>query len=426
MTIDERAVDTTELALECTATRDLAPERGYVVVEVDLRPPGTAVSTLKAYDSLEEIALPQPSDLVVYLVFDADGTVYTRADLAAADPGEGGDRPAIASEQLDAVDVDELATLLTATDGALRLEALQTLEAVVAERPATGLELLPELESALEADEASVRAAALACLDALADEAAAQLTPLAERVVATIDGDADETVLERALSVVAAIADPEPGAVVDAIPRLAALLQTDPPGEREAILAIQRIAQEHPAAVLPVTTQLRETLADEEPAAPVTTLAALGTISKAYPHVTIPAVPRLFELLDADATRVRANAAGLLADLAGEYPAEVRPIVPRAVDLLTDGDLVAQYNATSILARVAADFPADVAPVSDALVGALDAELAIARANACRALGYVRAEAAARPLAATARDDPDQEVREVAAWALGRIPGDDP
>lgn len=81
-----------------------------------------------------------------------------------------------------------------------------------------------------------------------------------------------------------------------------------------------------------------------------------------------------------------------------------------------------RYNATSILAHVAKEHPADVEPAVEPLIEILETEeFAYARSNACWALGYVAAPAALEALEERLEDDPDEEVREAAAFAIHEV-----
>lgn len=318
-------------------------------------------------------------------------------------------------------DTDEIRDVLEADDPDARRHALSALQHVSDEDPDAALDALPQLASQIESEHQEIRALAVACLSTLADEFPRRVTPVADDVVDVLDLDAPDVVLTNAISFVAAVAAVEPRAVLDAVPKLAALLEQDPGRERDAVVAIQRIAKAQPASVLPVVPELLSHVEDDESNFRVTTLGALGYISKDYPNVAESAIPTLVELLDADADRLRANAAGLLAELADEYPADVRTAVPRAIELLEDEDEKARYNATSILARVAKADPDAVEPATDSLVDVLSDDFDYTRFNACWALGYLEAQEAREALEAAERTDPHEEVRQAAGWALQQL-----
>jgi HEAT repeat protein len=217
------------------------------------------------------------------------------------------------------------------------------------------------------------------------------------------------------------IADLNPGAVVDAVPKLAALLQDGSPADATAITAIQRVAGAYSDAVSPITPQLIAYLDGSDETHRIGALAVLGTLSKDYPNVAEETIPTAIELLDADHYKLRANAAGLLADLAEEYPDQVKSVVPQAIELLEDPDEKARYNATSILARVAKADPDTVEPAINPLIDALDEDFAYTRSNACWALCYFKANDAVDRLREVEETDSNEEVRHAASVAVDEI-----
>lgn len=57
-------------------------QRQYVLLALKYnQPPSDAVVERGQYDSLEEIVIPPPNDRVGFIVYDGDGTAYTRDDL---------------------------------------------------------------------------------------------------------------------------------------------------------------------------------------------------------------------------------------------------------------------------------------------------------------------------------------------------------
>jgi hypothetical protein len=319
------------------------------------------------------------------------------------------------------VELGEVRALIEADDPNAQREALLAVDSLIEERPDDALELLPVLVSLLDHDDHLVHVATLFCLSSLAEEYPRQLTIVADRVVELVGPDVDGGVLEGALPYIAAVADVEPRTVIDAAPRLAALLQTDHPCEGQTILALTRIAKVYPDTVAPVADDLLQYVEIDGSNHRVNALAALGHIAKEYPNVAESAIPALLELLDAESYLLRANAAGLLAELADEYPAALRSAVPRIVDLLDDDDEKARYNATSILSRTAQAHPEAVSQATGPLIDALDEEFAYSRSNACWALGHLEAAEARDRLEDLHESDPDEEVRTAAGWALEQL-----
>lgn len=321
----------------------------------------------------------------------------------------------------DSVDFAEVRALIEADDSNAQREALLALDSLIESRPGDALDLLPVLASLLESDDILVRVATLACLSSLAETYPQQVTIVADRVVELIGPNADDGILEGAIPYITAVSDTEPHAVLDAIPRLAALLQTNCPCEQDTILALTRIAKVYPNSVVPVAGELLTYVESEDSENRVEALAAVGQVSKEHPEVAESSVPTLIELLDADSPYLRTNAAGLLAELANEYPQPLIPVVPRFIELLNDTDEKARYNATSILARIASAYPEDVQAAVDALIDALNEEIAYSRSNACWALGRLEATEARDALENLQHSDPDSQVRDAAGWALEQL-----
>lgn len=319
------------------------------------------------------------------------------------------------------VALDELRELLHADEPEIQVQALQALKAVTAERGSEVVEFVPRLDQTVDSSHQGVRTAGLQWFATLAEDYPAQAAPVAPSVIDRLAGSASDDEVGAAINYVAAVAASEPGAVVDAVPRLTALLQETPPAESSAVLALTRIAEEYPEAVLPAADLLLEYIEDTDGSATTSALAAIGYLSKPYPNVAERAIPRLIDLLDADSRYYRANAGGVLADLADEYPGEVREAVPQATDLLNDIDEKARYNATSILARVAKAYPGDVEPAIGALIDVLEDDFPYTRSNACWALGYVEATTAEAYLETLAESDPNEDVEEAAKFALGQL-----
>lgn len=319
------------------------------------------------------------------------------------------------------IDVAELYELTQGSDETTRWHALLALDELAKSRPGDVVDFVPGFETLLESPHTEVRVAAFRWFATIADEYPGQVTPVAATAVDALEVDADENVLEAAITIVSRVADDDPKAVVDAAPKIAALLQEDPPAESKAVLALARIAKAYPEPVLPVTGALLEYVETADESAAPSAIAALGHMSKEYPNVAESAIPTLLDLLDAESFYIRANAAGLLADLSDEYPDQLSGAIPRVAGLLEDEDEKARYNATSILARVAKAHPEAVEPVIGGLIDALDEGFEHTRSNACWALGYLEAEEAEPELERLSASDPSEEVRDAAQYALRQL-----
>lgn len=386
------------------------PDEGYVFAEIDmLKPPGEALTPLGTYLKLTDVSIPPAIELTDHVVYDADGSAYTHESLQRTVEDPGPERVATLCDQA------QPETKRTARHALYGLATLATTQ------PDLCRQAVPTLTAKLDAPEKDVRAMALEALAALAEAHPQGVTPATDAVIAFLDPTVDARLYPDAVGFVAAVIEHDPAPVIDAAPRLAVVLQEDTEAGSQALVALKRIAEEYPDAVVPAAADLQAYVEDSDAGQRVGALAVLGTITKEYPDIAESMIPTAVDLLEADPDRLRANAAALFADLADEYPDQVRPAVPTVVGLLADADGKARYNATSILARVAKEHPEDVEQAIDPLIDALDEEFPPARANACWALGHLEADRALERLEALAESDPDESVRDAAGYAADEI-----
>ena len=82
---DEDGPDEREVA---RAEREsMYPMTGYALVRVEYQePPGEALTEVGHYGRLEDVELPDPAPMVAYVVYDAEGNAYRRADVEAERP----------------------------------------------------------------------------------------------------------------------------------------------------------------------------------------------------------------------------------------------------------------------------------------------------------------------------------------------------
>lgn len=386
------------------------PDEGYNLVEIDyMSPPGDALMLCSHSLSLSGISMPSATEFEDYVVYDQHGRAYTHDDLQNL------------PTETDAESIENIRDTVQSGEGKEQRLGLYTLSHLADTHPDRCLDLIPVLTTHVAESEPGLRAEALTALAHIAEAYPEQVTPAADDVLSFLEPETDPTQLAATIRYVSAIADHDPGAVVDAVPKLAAVLQEGSPADASAITPLQRLATTYPDAVVPITQQLLTAIEDGDNKLRIGAIAVLGNVAKEYPHVAEETIPVAIELLDADHYMLRGNAAGLLAELAREYPAEVRPVVPRAIELLDDDKEKVRYNATSILASLADAYPAAVEPAVEPLIGALDDDFSWTRSNACWALGYLAAAPALDRLETLADQDPEQPVREGAAFAVERI-----
>jgi hypothetical protein len=72
------------LAVARAEREAMYPMTGYVLVRVEYQePPGEALTEVGHYSHLGDVELPEPSPMVAYVVYDAEGNAYRRADVEA-------------------------------------------------------------------------------------------------------------------------------------------------------------------------------------------------------------------------------------------------------------------------------------------------------------------------------------------------------
>jgi hypothetical protein len=386
------------------------PEQGYNLVEMDMmKPPGEVLTKIGHSLRLSELTIPPTTDLTDYVVYDKNGNDYGRESVSELPDSDNSEEPV------------ELIESIRGDQGRERRIALARLAKAVENDPGCGLDAIPILTSELHGFEIELQAESLHILSIVAEEYPEQVTPAADEVILFLDEETDSDLIADAIQIVAAIAECEPGAVVDTVPKLATILQEGSPVEPVVLTTLKRIADGYPDAVVPVTPELITYIEQGRDSNRIGAFAVLGTLSKEYPHIAEETIPTATQLLDAENYRLRANAAGLLADLSDENPETVRKSTQRVIELLEDDDEKVRYNATSILARVAKEYPEDVEPSIPSLLEALDEDFAYSRVNACWALGYLEAEVAVEALEEHRQSDPDKEVRNAADQAIQLI-----
>lgn len=389
------------------------PDEGYVLVEMDmLKPPGEVLTPLVTHLKLTELSISPTTDLTDHVVYDPEGNAYSRSSLQKAVEGP------------DAEQIETLHEHTRSGDKRTERHALFGFAEIATEQPDRCLDAIPLLTEKLEAPEPDICAMALEALATIAETHPDEASTAVEDILPFLDPAGDTRLHSDAIEFVTAIAEQDTGVVIDAAPKLTALLQDDTEATVRAIVALKRIAEAYPDAVVPAAPDLQTYVEDGDSPQRVGALAVLGMISKEYPDVAESVIPTAADLLGAGSKRLRANAAGLLADLADEYPDQVQSTVPEAIELLADKDEKARYNATSILARVAKKQQAAVEPAINPLIDVLEDEFPDTRANACWALGYLEAGRALDRLETIVESDPSEDVRNAASFAVSEVSED--
>lgn len=393
------------------AKREASPDTGYQLAEWDmLKPPTEQIGqTSQWWLTLSEVSIPPSSEFTDWSVFDRYTNDYVSQKFQKL------------PEEPDPESVSKSITAIEEGDSEdVRIELVR-IRRVAEQYPDACESAIPTLVDKLPSADIAVQAEILGILQELADEEPELVHQAIDVLGGFLISEIDDRLRESTITVISSIAENDPSAVTDLVPKLEVLLK-DTTSETESILQLlSRVAKAYPEAVLPIVPTLIEHVNDASRDHRVGALSVLGQVSKAYPNVATDVIPTVHELLSADNDRLRANAAGLLADLADEYPGKVQPAVPDAIELLNDEDDYARYNATSILARVANENPEPVEPATEALIDALNEDRPAARENACWALGYLGATKAEQALTSLAESDPNERVRQAALRALDEI-----
>ncbi len=351
-------------------------------------------------------------------------SVVDHTDLPALDTGDRQSR-AGRYRRLAAVAPGILAAeppvgLLTATEPSVRYDAVRVFDAVVAESPAAGLDVVDRLIERL-ADEPPIALYTVRTLATLAEAFPDSVREAAPHVIELLD--AESTLISAAATrFLLYVAEYDPAAVIDATPMLAALLTPTPTRtRRQALSIVGLIAEAFPEEVRPLVPRLCSLLETDDDRYRVSSTAALGHVTAAYPDAATPVVPTLLDQLTTANAELRGNAVGVLGDIARGFPMDVAPYTDEIVPLVTDEDPTVRSNTAGTLARVAADDPGRIRTYSEPLIGLLTDSWTRSRVHACWALGHSQATDAIEPLTEHRHTDPSDAVRQRAAWALAKI-----
>jgi HEAT repeat protein len=250
--------------------------------------------------------------------------------------------------------------------------------------------------------------------EAVADELQAML-------LARIDlltGREHAAELAKSFGIVAEVA---PTRVLNAVPAMASAADSATLETRRWLLyTFSNIAEAYPEELLPAVKVLIECIEESDENLRTNALSTLGKITQAYPDAASDITDSLGDLLTSDDALVRANAAGLLADIAQSNPEPVIELAPELAASLTAADEETRVHASIALLRAGEVDSEAVRNEHEQLTAALSDTHPTVRANACTLIGNTDAPVPVeqlRPL----KDDPDEQVREQAVWALDRI-----
>lgn len=250
--------------------------------------------------------------------------------------------------------------------------------------------------------------------EAVADELEAML--LAQLDFLTDGEQAEE--LAKCFGIVAEVA---PARVLDAVPAMASAADSATLKTRRWLLyTFSNVAEAYPEELLPTVEVLIECIEGSDENLRTNALSTLGKIAHAYPDAASDIVESLGELITSDNPLVRANAVGLLGDIAQSNPKSVIQLAPELAESLTAEDEETRVHASITLLRAGKANPEAVRDEHEQLAAALSDSNSTVRANACTLIGNTDAPVPVDQLRLL-EDDPNERVREQAAWALDQI-----
>jgi len=250
--------------------------------------------------------------------------------------------------------------------------------------------------------------------ESVADELEAML--LARLDLLTHKQHAEE--ISKCLGITSEVA---PERVLDAVPAMASAADLAATETRQwLIYAFSNIAETFPEELLPAVQTLIECIEESDENLRTNALSTLGQIAHAYPDAARNITDSVGDLLTSDNAMIRANAAGLLGDIAQSNPEPVIQLAPELAESLTAEDEETRVNASIALLQAGEASPEAVRDEHEQLATALTDSNPFVRANACTLIGNADAPVLADQLQQL-KDDPNERVREQAAWALRRI-----
>lgn len=240
-------------------------------------------------------------------------------------------------------------------------------------------------------------------------------------LLARLDLLTDQEQAEEIAECLGIVAEVAPSRVLDAVPAMASAADSTTLETRRWLLySLSNIADTYPEELFPAVEILVESIEKSDENLRTNALSSLGKIAQGYPDATGDISASLGELLSSDDALVRANAAGLLGDIAQTNPDTVIDLAPELAESLTAEDKETRVHASITLLRSGEANPEAVRDEHEQLTAALSDSNPTVRANACTLIGNADVPVSIDQLQLL-EDDPNERVREQAAWALERI-----
>lgn len=320
------------------------------------------------------------------------------------------------------VDPVEPLSLLESPQPSVRRDAIEALREIAEAKPKSTTDAIPRLIALLGTTDQQAEVHILEAAAAVASVDPEAVAPSIMPIINRIELRSSTHVLQAATKVLAEVATEYPEVTIDAVPRLAvALDHPDPRVKRNVLAALSKIAETYPEEIRPLVDELERALEEDDERVIQAALATLGRLLSQYPMGSPHLLDMTLHLAEHDAVGVRANAMGLLGDYLRHEEAEDTVILGRLLDALEDRTAMVRTNAMTAIGRIAVKTPDLVIEHADTIESCLDDVDPRVRERACFALGAAQVHGARAILSSIAKDDPDEDVRQRASWALERV-----
>ena len=315
---------------------------------------------------------------------------------------------------------DAIEALEIARTGSVDLNEGLALALILLRNQEGALNMLgPHLFPALEQSDTAVGRLVLEEIEEIAVADPLAIEPYVTEIGALSTSDAYAW---RAARCLATLAQSNPTAVLDAVPTLMITFDSDDDQARQwTIYTFSIIAKEYPEELFPALDVLIDAIQTGDDTTRMNALSAVGRIANGYPDAATTIVEDLASLVRVDDPQVRANAVGLLGDIAQEHPQDVIEYGDILAGRLTDPDTDVRHNASITLVRAGEADPESIRSEYEQLEAALTDSNPEVRRNACALIGNTAAPVSMQLLRELETDDPDDEVRQRAEWAVKQL-----
>lgn len=350
----------------------------------------------------------------------------------------------------DAVSAAALVEVMVRGTPPSRAIAAEAYLVVVAVRPDVAISVASDLHDLLDSTDVGVRTAAAGTISHLADDDPEPFRDSVEPLLSMLESPA-EGGHEQAVLALLSLSRQFPHEVEPGFSALIDLLEgRTEPGERgrsgtgrgvefapatqdeddlirfAAAGTLLNVTTERPEIAVEAVPRLAPLLDDQNANVRATICELLGVVAEEHPSSVYPRLEKLTELLVSDPVHpVPWKAASTVATLADEYPEEFADAVADDADELTlfldDPNTHIRGMGVAFLSYIAEYHPDAVEPASEKLRALLTDENPSIRANAARTLRAANVVAARDDILKMAKNDPNTDVRDVATAAARRL-----